>query len=234
MCIGLSKIVRRFIVKDPFYEKGSLVITNGMPSDKFYIVRSGWLKTFVVTYHGMQRTIRFVVPGEAVLLNLLPEEPVDYNLQALTDTCLAIGNNRLLLEQLWNQPNLLEEVNRYLEAGHREARRNMLFLGVGPAEIRVASLLLILFLKLRKVAPFNGDNLNIPLSQTEISEACGLTNVHVNRVLGDLRDKGVLQFKLGSLQILGARELLEMSMLDVKAAIADSEILTNFKRGCPR
>ena len=42
----------------------------------------------------------------------------------------------------------------------------------------------------------------LPLSQAEIGDAIGLSNVHVSRTLKELRDDGLLTFKGGSLSVL--------------------------------
>jgi CRP-like cAMP-binding protein len=43
----------------------------------------------------------------------------------------------------------------------------------------------------------NGQRFRLPLNQTDIAEACGLTNVHVSRVLSSLRTRGLLDYSEG-------------------------------------
>ena len=47
----------------------------------------------------------------------------------------------------------------------------------------------------------------LPLTQEHIGDALGLTNVHVNRMLRELREEGVLVLKNGVLRLLDPRRL---------------------------
>ena len=41
-----------------------------------------------------------------------------------------------------------------------------------------------------------------PLTQQDLGEACGLTSVHVNRMLRQLREDGLVELRSGTVQIL--------------------------------
>jgi DNA-binding transcriptional regulator LsrR (DeoR family) len=48
----------------------------------------------------------------------------------------------------------------------------------------------------------------LPLTQTHIADATGLTSVHVCRTLAELRKDGVVLLRTGKLQILDMRQLI--------------------------
>ena len=50
----------------------------------------------------------------------------------------------------------------------------------------------------------------MPLTQEHIGDALGLTNVHVNRMLRELREEGVLVLKGGVLRILDPGRLVAL------------------------
>ena len=56
--------------------------------------------------------------------------------------------------------------------------------------------------------------LPLPLTQEHIGDALGLTNVHVNRMLRELREEGVLVLKRGMLRLLDLPRLVEIAGSD--------------------
>ena len=61
-----------------------------------------------------------------------------------------------------------------------------------PADRRVAHLVCELLLRFQVVGRAEERACEIPLTQTELGDILGLTNVHINRVLQDLRGRGLL------------------------------------------
>ncbi len=54
----------------------------------------------------------------------------------------------------------------------------------------------------------------LPLRQQHIAEAVGLTAVHVSRILGTLRERGILDLSNGVLEVLNMRELQRLCSLN--------------------
>ena len=58
------------------------------------------------------------------------------------------------------------------------------------------------------------DELELPLSQTVLADALGMTPVHINRMLQEFRRSGVIQLKRGLLRILDPAALTRISGFD--------------------
>jgi CRP-like cAMP-binding protein len=80
-------------------------------------------------------------------------------------------------------------------------------LSARPAEQRVAHLLCELLVRLRVVGLVDGGQYELPLTQKELGDTTGLSNVHVNRVLRRLRGEGLITFKDKHLVILDVERL---------------------------
>ncbi|KQM19449.1 Crp/Fnr family transcriptional regulator [Novosphingobium sp. Leaf2] len=85
-------------------------------------------------------------------------------------------------------------------------------LGRKSATERVGSLLAELHRRLHDVGRAIGGRCTIPLTQQDIADVVGLTPVHVNRVLGDLRQRGLVQFS-GKTLIVPEPEQLHAAVL---------------------
>jgi len=71
-------------------------------------------------------------------------------------------------------------------------REWMVGLGRREAYARVAHLLCELYVRLKAVGLANGHAYELPLTQAELGDAFGLSTVHVNRTLQDLRGEGLI------------------------------------------
>jgi CRP-like cAMP-binding protein len=84
--------------------------------------------------------------------------------------------------------------------------------GSRPALARIAYLLCeILYRRRSAQSPSVGEVVEIPLTQTHIADALGLTNVYVNKTLREFKEEGILIFRRGRLTVLDPGRLAELA-----------------------
>ena len=83
----------------------------------------------------------------------------------------------------------------------------MLNVGQRTAFERIAHLVCELFLKLEAVGLTQGFRCDWPLTQADLADATGLTSVHVNRTLQQLRREGLIEIAGRKLAILNLARL---------------------------
>lgn len=87
-------------------------------------------------------------------------------------------------------------------------------LGRRGALARVAHLLLELDARLRSVALAQEGGFDCPLTQYHIADALGLTAIHVNRMLRELREADLLHFHRGHVELTNRDELIALAGFD--------------------
>ncbi len=70
----------------------------------------------------------------------------------------------------------------------------------------------------------DGRAFRLPLTQTDICEACGLTNIHVSRMLRELRDRGAATMTDQVVEILDTASLHALGEFDAKYLYFDDGI----------
>jgi CRP-like cAMP-binding protein len=65
----------------------------------------------------------------------------------------------------------------------------------------MAHLLCELFLRFKAVGLANGNDFELPLTQAELADALGLSTVHVNRTIQELRGKNLIVLRGGSVTV---------------------------------
>src|SRR4051794_39375325 len=87
-------------------------------------------------------------------------------------------------------------------------------LGSRDAYSRIGHLICEVFLKLKAVGLTKGNTFDFPITQGEIGDATGLSTVHVNRSIQDLRKDGLIILEKGRCTIADLSRLEEAAMFD--------------------
>lgn len=84
-------------------------------------------------------------------------------------------------------------------------------LGQRDAAERVAHLFCELHLRLRSVGMADGNSFALPITQTELADTMGTSDVHANRALQSLRKKKLITLKAHEVVILDPKGLYQFS-----------------------
>ena len=96
-------------------------------------------------------------------------------------------------------------------------------LGQRTAYERLGHLLVELYLRLRTVGLASNGRCDFPLTQNDLGDATGLTPVHVNRTLQELRRDGLIELERRHLHILDIERLKSVSMFNPNYLHLDHE-----------
>jgi CRP-like cAMP-binding protein len=156
-----------------------------------------------------RQILRFLIPGDPVYLASLaaPGAPVRHGVRAITSVVLCAFNaedmNTILFESAEQRARMGGEVVDQLI----ELDRRLTDIGQRRALGRVASFLLDLKSRLCARGMVVNDGFELPVRQELIADALGLTQVHVNRTLAELRRLNLIRFERGHMQILDSKAL---------------------------
>ena len=87
-------------------------------------------------------------------------------------------------------------------------------LGRRSATERLAHFFCEVMIRLRAVGLTNGSQCELPLTQADLADALGLSTVHVNRTLQDLRATGWVDCRSGRLTISNEQALRTFALFD--------------------
>lgn len=167
-----------------------------------YIVLEGWACRYKTLPDGRRQIVAFFVPGDMCDLNLFILKEMDHNIGAITPL-RVVELGREELERLTEEHPRITRALWWNElvtvAIQREWTLNV---GQRTAYERISHLLCEMFLRLRTVEMTDGESCEFPITQTDIGDATGLTSVHVNRTLQQLRGERLIELHGRRLTIL--------------------------------
>lgn len=206
--VGVS-VLAAFKHSERCFPAGHHFIEQYESGENFYAIVDGWAIQYELLEDGRRQILDLLLPGSVTGFQLDTAEPSSYSVQALTEVraCGFPIAGFLAAAESKPAPALC------LAAATLECQRRLLQhltrIGRRAAKERVAALLLDLYYRVRGGSPLRkGDRIALPLTQEQMADALGLTNVHVNRMLRELREEGVLILKDGTLQILDPHRLV--------------------------
>jgi len=167
-----------------------------------HLLLDGIVARQITLSDGRRQIVALHVPGDFVDLHSFLVQRLEHDVVALTPARIAMFPHVGLRAITETQPHLgrMLWLSTLLDAAlHREW---VLTVGRRTAKERVAHLLCELHARMKVVERTSGNSYSLPLSQVDIADACGLTSVHVNRVLRQLREAKLARFKAKTVEIL--------------------------------
>lgn len=177
------------------------VIPAHIEQDHSTLVLDGIMCRYKDLRSGQRQITELHVAGDFADLHSFTLKYLDHDVMTLTPCRAALvphANLRRITEQLPRLTRLYWFGTNVDAAIHREWE---LSLGRRTARARLASLLSELQVRLQIVGLADETGYDLPLTQTDLAECSGLTNVHVNRTLRELREDGLIEFQAGRVTV---------------------------------
>lgn len=190
------------------------VIEANRPLTSSTLLLEGLMCRYKDLSEGQRQITELHVPGDFVDLHSFTLKHLDHAILTLTRCKVAIVPHANLERITERFPHLTRVLWFTTNLDACIAREGEVSLGRRTAIQRTAHLFCELYLRLRVVGLTDGTSYALELTQIELAECLGLTAVHVNRVLKELRERGVMEFRSGRATILDLAELERVADFD--------------------
>ena len=175
---------------------------------------SGWAYRYSDLADGRRQTFALHMGGDFVDLHSFQLKRMDHSVRTLTACTVASVPHDNLTRITDAFPHLTRQLWFSTLIDAAIMRRWMLGLGQRSALENTAHLFCEIFYRARLVGLVEGDAFHFPLTQTEIGEALGISAVHTNRVLQQLRAQGLIATTGRTVKILDLAELERVAGFD--------------------
>ena len=202
-----SERIKRFEARED-------VLHEGDKPEAVNLIQQGWACRYKTLEDGRRQIIAFFLPGDLCDLNVFVLDEMDHSIGTITALQLAEIPRRSFEEIMSLHPRIAQALwweSLVAAAIQREWTVN---LGQRDAFERTAHLMCELFLRLEAAGLTEGNTCEFPLTQVELGDATGLSSVHVNRTLQELRAADLIVLKDRSLTILDVAALHRAAMFN--------------------
>ena len=184
-----------------------VVIAPGTELTRSTLILSGFAIRYKDLPDGRRQISEFHMPGDFVDLHGFLLKKLEHGVMTLGDCELAFFPHERLREISERHPHLtrLLWLSTLIDASiHGEW---LLSVGRRSALERIAHLLCEVEARLAVIGALAGDSFDLPLTQIDLADMIGLTAVHVNRTLRQLRERGIAELRRGRVTILDRARL---------------------------
>jgi CRP-like cAMP-binding protein len=190
------------------------IIREGDTPSECCLIVNGFACRYNITDEGKRQILSFHVSGDIPDLQSLHLTVMDHSLISLVPCCLAFIQHDDLRTLMREHPRLGELFWRDTLIDAAVFRQWVVNVGRRQAPARMAHLLCELLVRLRAVQLVEDHAFDLPVTQGDLADALGITNVHVNRVLQDLRRTGLISLRGKTLKVLDWEGLKKVGEFD--------------------
>jgi CRP-like cAMP-binding protein len=190
------------------------LIREGDETGPMFVVLEGWICRYKILPSGARQIMAFLMPGDACDLHIKLLAEMDHSIQAITPAKVATVTRDEMQTMMNEYPNIARAmyIGQLVDEGVMRAW--IVSMGRRSSIERVAHLICELYLRARNIGLTHEDEFALPLSQLVLADALGMTPVHINRVLKELRLTGAMALKRGSVTILDPVKLVQIAGFD--------------------
>lgn len=178
------------------------------------IVLEGWACGYKHGRDGTRQILGLYLPGEHCDSSIYILDRLDHSLEAITD--VTVGEiSPADFRRLMERSTTIAEALWWEELVSSAIKREWIYsLTQRSAIERIAHLICELYLRLNSIGAADDHQMPFPLTQTDIAETTGLSPVHVNRMIQELRRLQLISIEQRELHLLDARALADLAAFD--------------------
>ncbi|GEP07009.1 Crp/Fnr family transcriptional regulator [Methylobacterium oxalidis] len=195
-------------------QPGQDIVHDGDKPSQCCLILKGWACRYKIIGEGKRQILSFHIAGDVPDLQSLHIHTMDHSLATLTEATVAFIPHDNLRELIAQHPGIAAAFWRDTLVDAAIFREWLIGMGRRSAYEHMAHLFCELYLKLQAVGLAGSYCCPLPITQVDLADALGLTNVHVNRVLKQMREQSLITLRGHTLVIEAWDELSQVSEFD--------------------
>ncbi|MBD3858433.1 cyclic nucleotide-binding domain-containing protein [Bacillus sp. 28A-2] len=187
------------------FEQGELICSKGDKREYMYLLVKGKLKIFTTTKEGKTFILCFKNPLEAIGdIEYVQQTDMVNTVEAVTEVHMLRISHQALMRHAKDDPRILTFLLKGITNKFYTKSNDLSFHLLYPVEVRLASYLL---------SVLTGDDSasERPLRLTDAASLIGTSYRHLNRVIQQFTEKGLIDRQRGNITIRDRKGLLEIA-----------------------
>jgi CRP-like cAMP-binding protein len=171
------------------------IVRMGDRPSRSCLILSGFAATYKVTAGGKRQIVSFAIAGDIPDLQSLHLKTLDTSIATISTCRVGFIPHEALRDICLRYPRIGAAFWRETLIDAAIFREWVMNVGQREAYQRMAHVLCELLVRLRAVGLAEDHACELPITQAEFADAIGITTVHVNRVLQQMRADGLIESK---------------------------------------
>jgi CRP-like cAMP-binding protein len=190
------------------------IVHEGQTDHRAYILKSGWAYSYKLLPDGGRQVVTFSLPGDFMGLRSVLLRTSDHSFASLNDVTISQIAVPRMIRVFSEFPRLGAALLWAVSRDEAVVVEHLVGIGRRSAIERLAHFFLELGQRLQLVGMASDSKFECPLNQYLLADALGLTAIHVNRVLRQLREQGLITLKANYVVIDDVKGLMKLAGFD--------------------
>lgn len=196
------------------FARGTEIVADRSRPTESCLLTSGLAARAVLLRNGSRQLTAVHVPGDFVDLHGMLIKKMDHSVLALTDCTTLFAEHGELERLAETHPHLWRMLSLLLAIDSAIQRAWMVGLGRRNPLSHLAHLICEIYLRLKSVAIADNHEFDFRVGQAELADMLGLSVVHTNRTLQELRATNAISWRNGQIRILDWPALSKLGEFD--------------------
>jgi CRP-like cAMP-binding protein len=192
-------------------EAGRDLVVEGERPEAAYVILDGFACRYKLVPDGGRSILAYLVPGDGCDLHASLLNRAIHSVATLTPCSVASVPYRAIKELAAFRPNIYRALWWSVLVDEAVLQEWLVGVGRRSADRQVAHIICELLARLNAVGLGLEDGYRLPLAQAELADTAGLSNVHLSRVLSDLRRAGLIESGRKSVRVPDLRRLQDFA-----------------------
>jgi CRP-like cAMP-binding protein len=190
------------------------LIREGAAPDRVYLILTGWACRYKVLPDGQRQIMAYFIPGDLSDQRIFVLTRMDHSIATMTAASVVVIPAQTMIDLTDGHPRIAQALWWNTLVDEAVTREWVVNVGQRKALERVAHLICEMFVRIRAVGLSDGLSFDFPITQTDLADTVGLTLVHTNRILQNLRAERLIAWTRHRLTILDFDRLATLSMFN--------------------
>ncbi len=178
------------------------LVREGDQATHIHVLLDGFACRYKLVEGGKRQIVYYLVPGDLCDSHASFLDTMDHSILTLADSKIAVIPRDTLRGLFDNHPAVLRAFLCSILVSESISREWLANMGRRSPDKRIGHLLCEMLLRLRAAGLADDDRFSFPITQADLGDTMGLSTVHVNRTLQDLKEKKLIVAKRGVFEVV--------------------------------
>jgi CRP/FNR family transcriptional regulator, anaerobic regulatory protein len=197
-------------------ERHTIIRAQGADIDSVYLLADGWVTSSVLLPDGERQIVKIQLSGDILGTPSIVLRSAAETLTAMTPCEIYVINLRDLFSLFWTAPRLATALLMIDLQDRVILMDRLTAIGRTSSARRLASLLLHMHDRLTRLQKIVDASFHLPLTQVDLADVLGITPIHMNRVIKDLKATGLIEIAGNMVTLNDVAKLRAFSALPVR------------------
>jgi CRP/FNR family transcriptional regulator len=199
------------------FKRRQVISEQGDPVKEVFFLADGWVTSSIEVNFGRRQMVKIHLPGDIAGLPSIPLARAAETLVAVTPATVDVIPLERLGRLFETAPRLAFTLFVSTQQERLMLIDHLAAVGQTTAVQRVCALLLHVYRRLKLFDAAIDDVIELPLSQEHIGQGAGLSSIHVNRTMQELKREGIIAREGKRIRFLDLERLTELAAFPERA-----------------